>query len=122
MAHWPAPPVTLARRLSHLHSLAFALCAAAVLHQLRQERHIAQEQADWTCGQLVDVGVGRFVVKHAQVALALAVNIDQRTNRLIVASAIDNIVKGASGQAIQNMNLMCGYDEKSGLDAAPFFP
>jgi len=38
--------VTLAQRLSHPHSLAFALCAAAVLHQLRQERHTAQEQAE----------------------------------------------------------------------------
>jgi predicted ATPase len=38
--------VTLAQRLSHPHSLAFALCAAAVLHQLRQEKHTAQEQAE----------------------------------------------------------------------------
>ena len=38
--------VTLAQRLSHPHSLAFALCAAAVVHQLRQERHTVQEQAE----------------------------------------------------------------------------
>jgi N-acetyl-gamma-glutamyl-phosphate reductase len=37
-------------------------------------------------------------------------------------SAIDNIVKGASGQAIQNMNLMNGFSETSGLMHAPFFP
>jgi N-acetyl-gamma-glutamyl-phosphate reductase len=37
-------------------------------------------------------------------------------------SAIDNIVKGASGQAVQNMNLMCGFDEDDGLTMAPFFP
>ena len=48
--------------------------------------------------------------------------IDKRTNRIIIVSAIDNIVKGAAGQAIQNMNLMCGINETSGLKGAPFFP
>lgn len=48
--------------------------------------------------------------------------IDTRTNRIIVLSTIDNIVKGAAGQAVQNMNLMCGFAETSGLEAAPFFP
>lgn len=52
----------------------------------------------------------------------LAVQTDPRTNRLIVMSAIDNIVKGASGQAVQNMNLMCGFPETLGLLGAPFFP
>lgn len=52
----------------------------------------------------------------------IGVQIDSRTNRIIVMSAIDNIVKGASGQAIQNMNLMNGFDETAGLMHAPFFP
>lgn len=47
---------------------------------------------------------------------------DPRTGRLIVMSAIDNIVKGASGQAVQNMNLMHGFAETTGLMGAPFFP
>ena len=47
---------------------------------------------------------------------------DPRTGRLIVMSAIDNIVKGASGQAVQNMNLMSGFSETTGLMGAPFFP
>ena len=38
------------------------------------------------------------------------------TGRLVVISAIDNLVKGASGQAVHNMNIMCGFDEKTGLD------
>ena len=42
--------------------------------------------------------------------------VDQRTNKLILVSAIDNMVKGASGQAVQNMNIMSSFDEKSGLD------
>jgi N-acetyl-gamma-glutamyl-phosphate reductase len=52
----------------------------------------------------------------------ISVNLDERTGRLIIVSAIDNIVKGASGQAVQNMNLMCGFDENSGLTQAPLFP
>lgn len=48
--------------------------------------------------------------------------IDERTSRVIVTSAIDNIVKGAAGQAVQNMNLVCGIPETTGLDAAPVFP
>jgi N-acetyl-gamma-glutamyl-phosphate reductase len=45
----------------------------------------------------------------------LAWRIDPRTNRLILMSAIDNLTKGTSGQAIQCMNLMCGYEETTGL-------
>jgi N-acetyl-gamma-glutamyl-phosphate reductase len=47
---------------------------------------------------------------------------DPRTGRVIVLSAIDNLVKGASGQAVQNMNIMCGFDENMGLQALPLFP
>lgn len=47
---------------------------------------------------------------------------DARTGRVIVLSAIDNIAKGASGQAVQNMNLMNGFTETCGLLGAPFFP
>lgn len=41
--------------------------------------------------------------------------VDSRNNRVVVISAIDNLVKGASGQAIQNMNIMCGLGETTGL-------
>lgn len=46
----------------------------------------------------------------------------ERTNTLILVSAIDNLVKGASGQAVQNMNIMFGLPEQMGLDALPLFP
>ena len=52
----------------------------------------------------------------------ISLNLDERTGRLIIVSAIDNIVKGASGQAVQNMNLMCGFDEDAGLRQTPLFP
>ena len=48
--------------------------------------------------------------------------IDPRTNRIIMMGAIDNLVKGAAGQAIQNMNIMFGLPESEGLDLVPMFP
>ena len=45
----------------------------------------------------------------------IAWRLDPRTGRLIVMSAEDNILKGASGQAVQSLNLMCGFPETSGL-------
>ena len=48
--------------------------------------------------------------------------IDKRTNRIIMMGAIDNIVKGAAGQAVQNMNLMFGLPENTGLEMVPMFP
>jgi len=48
--------------------------------------------------------------------------VDQRTGWLVVISAIDNLVKGAAGQAIQNMNLMLGLPETMGLEALPVYP
>jgi N-acetyl-gamma-glutamyl-phosphate reductase len=41
---------------------------------------------------------------------------------VIVVSTIDNLVKGAAGQAVQNMNLMLGFEETAGLTAPPVFP
>ncbi len=43
-------------------------------------------------------------------------------NKAIIVSVIDNLVKGASGQAVQNMNLMMGFPEDTGLNIAPVFP
>lgn len=48
--------------------------------------------------------------------------IDPRTNRIIMMGALDNLVKGAAGQAIQNMNIMFGLKEDTGLDLVPMFP
>lgn len=52
----------------------------------------------------------------------IGLEVDQRCERVIVVSAIDNLVKGASGQAIQNMNLMCGFKETEGLEQVALFP
>lgn len=48
--------------------------------------------------------------------------IDPRTKRIIMMGAMDNLVKGAAGQAVQNMNLMFGLEESEGLELVPMFP
>jgi N-acetyl-gamma-glutamyl-phosphate reductase len=52
----------------------------------------------------------------------ISVEVDERTGWVIVMSALDNLVKGASGEAVQNMNLMMGLDETAGLTGLPLFP
>lgn len=74
---------------------------------------------------VIVMDLGQFpVTKQAfgtnYVYIGLAV--DSRTNRLTVISAEDNLVKGAAGQAIQNMNLMCGFPETTGLDMGAVWP
>ena len=46
----------------------------------------------------------------------------RRPGQAILVSVLDNLVKGASGQAVQNMNVMFGFDERSGLEQNPLFP
>ncbi len=52
----------------------------------------------------------------------IAVKLDKRTGNVIVISAIDNLMKGASSQAVQNMNIMFGIDEAAGIDLIPVYP
>ena len=47
---------------------------------------------------------------------------DPRARRVIAMATTDNLVKGASGQAVQCMNLVCGFPETAGLDAVAVFP
>ena len=54
-------------------------------------------------------------VRHSNY-ISIGFKLDKRINRLIIISALDNLVKGASGQAIQNMNIMFGLDERAGLE------
>ena len=52
----------------------------------------------------------------------IGLKVNERTNTLIIVTTIDNLVKGASGQAVHNMNIMMGFDEKTALDAIALFP
>jgi N-acetyl-gamma-glutamyl-phosphate reductase len=55
---------------------------------------------------------------YCDIGLAL----DPRTKRVIIMTAIDNLIKGAAGQAVQNMNIVCGFEEEAGLEAVPLYP
>ncbi|HOK42299.1 MAG TPA: N-acetyl-gamma-glutamyl-phosphate reductase [Thermoclostridium caenicola] len=61
----------------------------------------------------------RFVVGSNRIDIS--VNLDERLNRLIVLSALDNMGKGSAGQAVQALNLMAGFDETEGLSPVGFF-
>ena len=52
----------------------------------------------------------------------IGLHIDPRTGRLTIISVIDNLMKGAAGQAVQNANIMYGLEEKTGLDFIPLYP
>lgn len=52
----------------------------------------------------------------------ISFKLDERTNRIVFMAALDNLVKGAAGQAVQNMNIMFGFKEDTGIDAIPMFP
>lgn len=52
----------------------------------------------------------------------IGVAADERTNRVTIVSVIDNLMKGAAGQAVQNFNIMNGWSEKAGLDFTPIYP
>ncbi|MFQ6078775.1 MAG: N-acetyl-gamma-glutamyl-phosphate reductase [Thermodesulfobacteriota bacterium] len=52
----------------------------------------------------------------------IGLKVDQQRKKLIAISAIDNLMKGASGQAIQNMNIMCDFPENRGLEALALYP
>ncbi len=90
----------------------------AALHDLYQERY-----ADEPFVRVLPLGRMPNISQvngsnYCDVGLAL----DERTGRVIALAAIDNLVKGAAGQAIQNMNLMLGLAETSGLLIPPVFP
>jgi N-acetyl-gamma-glutamyl-phosphate reductase len=55
---------------------------------------------------------------HCEIGLT----VNGRTNTLVVVTAIDNLMKGASGAAVQNLNIMMGFDEKTGLETVALFP
>jgi N-acetyl-gamma-glutamyl-phosphate reductase len=52
----------------------------------------------------------------------IGVHYDKEKQRILVLAAIDNLMKGAAGQAVQNMNIMQGFDEKEGLKLVPPHP
>ena len=62
----------------------------------------------------------RFVEGSNYVDISFA--LDERTGRVVLMGALDNLVKGAAGQAVQNMNIMFGFEEAEGIDQVPMMP
>jgi N-acetyl-gamma-glutamyl-phosphate reductase len=60
-------------------------------------------------------------VRHTNLSL-LSVQVDQRNSRLVLMSAVDNLIKGQAGQGVQCLNLMAGLPVATGLPLAPFYP
>jgi N-acetyl-gamma-glutamyl-phosphate reductase len=83
-------------------------------------------QAQYANDEFVEVISGSAVpsTRHLRGSNLCTINVydDRIPGRAIIVSCIDNLVKGASGQAIQNMNIACGLDEHLGLRNAPMFP
>ena len=52
----------------------------------------------------------------------IGLKVDSRNQRIIITSALDNLIKGASGQAVQNMNIMLGLNEKTGIMSPAIYP
>lgn len=86
----------------------------AIYDQYYQEEYFVRVLSKDVCPQTRWVEGSNFVDVN--------VKIDPRTKRVIMMGAMDNLVKGAAGQAVQNMNLMFGLDETEGLQMAPLFP
>jgi N-acetyl-gamma-glutamyl-phosphate reductase len=92
--------------------------ALADLHSLYEEFY-AKEQFVRICPQGVYPNISSVCgSNYCDIGLA----VDPRTKRVIIMAAIDNLIKGAAGQAMQNMNIICGFKEDAGLQTAPLYP
>ncbi len=89
-----------------------------------QKRLVTEYQEFYRSSPFVEVVESPPATKHVWGSnyCHLFPQYDARTSRLLVISAIDNLVKGGAGEAVQNMNLMLGFEETCGLNALPVYP
>ena len=97
------------------------LAAGATLDEVRAV--LAERYSHESFVHLVPEGVSP-ATRHVRGSnhCLIGVFADRLVGRIIIVTAIDNLVKGAAGQALQNMNLMCGLPEITGLEQLPLFP
>jgi len=97
------------------------LASGATLDEVRAI--LAARYADEPFVHLVAEGVSP-ATRHVRGSnhCLIGVFADRLAGRIIIVTAIDNLVKGAAGQALQNMNLMCGLPETTGLEQLALFP
>ncbi len=104
--------------LSTCYASMTSMMSLGALHQLYINRYVAESFVRvLPKGQLPNIAQVR-----GSNFCDIGLSVDERTGRVIVLAAIDNLVKGAAGQAVQNMNLMLGLPEDTGLLLPPVFP
>jgi N-acetyl-gamma-glutamyl-phosphate reductase len=122
----PSPlPVTFTPHLLPITRGLYATCYARALDPPDRDALIARYRDFYASAPFVQITGAtppeiRHVVGSNQCRIGLTA--DPRTRRVILTSAIDNLVKGAAGQALQNMNLMLGLDETDGLRSPALYP
>ena len=88
------------------------------------EKDIADAYAMYKNEPFVHIFEGSLPeIKHVTGSNTCAIGfvLDKRVNRLVIVSCLDNLIKGAAGQAVQNMNIMCGFDETAGLNETGWY-
>ncbi len=125
-AEAPEPRVTFTPHLIPMTRGILSTCYAPLLPRtVRSDEEARALYRDFYRGEpfvrVVEMPPGTKQVSGSNMCLVHP-TVDPRTERLVVISVIDNLVKGAAGQAIQNMNAMLGFPETTGLDAPAVYP
>ncbi|WP_181349098.1 N-acetyl-gamma-glutamyl-phosphate reductase [Thalassobacillus sp. CUG 92003] len=126
--HWSqeSAPITFSTHLAPMTRGIMATMYADLNHDLSYEDLIALYQKQYEhqpCVRLREKGEfpGTRDV-YASNYCDISLELDQRTGRVMIVSVIDNLMKGAAGQAVQNMNIMFDYEETAGLRSSPVYP
>jgi len=111
--------VTFVPHLAPLNRGILSTCYASLKGHTKVEKILRIYQDFYKDEPFVEILERGKVPRITDVATSnrcrIGLAVDERANRIIVLSAIDNLGKGASGQAVQNMNIMCGFKEDEGL-------
>jgi N-acetyl-gamma-glutamyl-phosphate reductase len=120
----PKPKITFTPHLIPMTRGILSTCYAPLAAPLSQDA-IREVYRDFYAGEpfvrVVDTPPATKQTRGNNMCLVYP-TVDVRTDRLVVVSVLDNLVKGAAGQAIQNMNAMLGFPETMGLDAPAVYP
>jgi N-acetyl-gamma-glutamyl-phosphate reductase len=124
LAEAPAPRITFAPHLIPMNRGILSTCYATLKATTTTQAVRDAYEEFYRDEPFVSVTASPPQTKQTQGVNCCLVypTVDGRTGRLIAVSAIDNLVKGGSGQAVQNMNLVLGYPETTALDAVALYP
>jgi N-acetyl-gamma-glutamyl-phosphate reductase len=112
-------PVTFTPHLIPMTRGILATCYATLTRPTEQTDLVSlyrEYYADKPFVQILEIALPATKHTLGSNRCHIGLAVDARMNRVTVVSVIDNLVKGMAGQAIQNMNLMCGFTETAGLD------